>query len=97
MTTNSCRSERTQLNATRMAISARSQDKLSSLSALQIQLNKIAGFKDVRIDTISESNEQATNRRVYSYTLTFKYVEQPESQEDILAELISILEQGGGQ
>ena len=97
MTPKSFRIESIQSNDTEVTISARSQDKLSSLSALQIQLNKIAGFKDVRIDTISESNEQATNRRVYSYTLTFKYVEQPESQEDILAELISILEQGGGQ
>lgn len=78
----SFRIESIQSGDSKVTISARSRDKLSSLSALQIQMNKISGVKNARIDTIAENKEQATNRRVYTYTLTFEYIQPWESEDD---------------
>lgn len=50
-----------------------STDKLLSLSALQIQLNKIEGIQNVKIDSITETSEALTKRKQYSYTMTFDY------------------------
>ncbi len=59
-----------ELNVT---VNAVSTDKLLSLSALQIQLNKIKGIKNVKIDSITETNEALTKQKQYSYTITFEY------------------------
>lgn len=56
-----------------VTISASSTDKLSSVSALQMQLNKMEGIRSVSIDTIAEGEEAVTGRRQYVYTLSFEY------------------------
>ncbi|MCH5252318.1 MAG: pilus assembly protein PilM [Lachnospiraceae bacterium] len=56
-----------------VTISATSTERLLSLSALKIQLEKIKEIDEVWIDAISESTEALTNKRQYSYTLTFVY------------------------
>lgn len=57
----------------KVTISATSTDRLLSLSALQMQLNKIDEITDVSLDEISETSEVQTNRTQYTYTLTFVY------------------------
>ena len=44
-----------------------------SLSALQIQLEKIPGISSVKIDSITETNEALTKKKQYSYMITFAY------------------------
>ena len=56
-----------------VTISAVSTDRLSSLSALQIQLNQMEEIDDVYINEISETEEAGTGKRQYNYTLTFVY------------------------
>ncbi len=58
-----------------VTINAISTERLLSLSALKLQLEKIKEIKEVWIDEISESKETATSRRQYSYTLTFVYAD----------------------
>ncbi len=94
----SFRIESIQSDDQKVTISARSQDKLSSLSALQIQMNKIAGVKNTKIDSISENKEQGTSRRTYTYVLTFEYVQLWESGAEDTAELQAVLgNKEGGQ
>ena len=57
----------------KVMINAISTDKLLSLSALQIQLEKIDGISSVKIDSITETNEALTKKKQYSYTITFAY------------------------
>ena len=57
----------------KVTINAISTDKLLSLSALQIQLEKIHGISSVKIDSITETNEALTKKKQYSYTITFAY------------------------
>lgn len=56
-----------------VTVNAVSTDKLLSLSALQIQLSKIQGIQNVKIDSITETSEAMTKRKQYSYTMTFEY------------------------
>lgn len=94
----SFRIESIQSDDNKVTISAKSQDKLSSLSALKIQMNKISGIKNAKIDTIAENKEQATNRRTYTYTLTFEYVQPWENGDEKKAGLRATLEsKEGGQ
>ena len=57
-----------------MTISGVSKDRLSSLSVLQMQLNKLDRIMGVTINQISKSSDEMSGRRQYSYTLTFQYV-----------------------
>lgn len=57
----------------KVTVNAVSTDKLLSISALQIQLNKVDGIRNVKIDSITETNEAMTKRKQYSYTITFDY------------------------
>lgn len=68
-----------------VTVNAVSTDKLLSLSALQIQLNKIEGIRNVKLDSITETNEAMTKRKQYSYTMTFEYSSLV-SSEDLEAE-----------
>lgn len=61
----------TELSAT---VNATSTDKLLSVSALQMQLNKIVEIENVKIDTISESTDSVTRKRQYIYSFTFDFV-----------------------
>lgn len=65
-----------------VSISATSTDKLLSLSALQIQLNKIKEIKNVKLDSITQSNEAMTKMKQYNYSLTFEYPYIPINQEE---------------
>lgn len=65
----------------KVTVNAISTDKLLSLSALQIQLNKIDGIEDVKIDSITETNEAMTKRKQYSYTITFEYAALADANE----------------
>lgn len=56
-----------------VTVNAVSTDKLLSLSALQMQLSKIQGIQNVKIDSITETSEAMTKRKQYSYTMTFEY------------------------
>ena len=56
-----------------VTVNAVSTDKILSLSALQIQLGKIEGIQNVKIDSITETSEAMTKRKQYSYTMTFEY------------------------
>ena len=56
-----------------VTINAKSEDKLSSLSLLQMQLNKIENIESVKIDAISETTQNTKGKREYTYGLTFKY------------------------
>lgn len=60
-------------NEDAVTVNAVSADKLLSLSALQIQLSKIEGIQNVKIDSITETSEAMTKRKQYSYTMTFEY------------------------
>lgn len=65
-----------------VTINGTSTDRLSSLSALQMQLGKLDEIQNVTIDEISETKEALTKRRQYSYTLVFDYVpKELETQE----------------
>jgi type IV pilus assembly protein PilM len=55
-----------------VTISATTEDKLSSLSALEIQLKALDGVKDVSISAISQGTS-STGRKQYQYSLTFAY------------------------
>lgn len=57
----------------KVSINAKSTDKLLSLSALQIQLNKIQGIRNVKLDSITQTEEAMTKQRQYTYSLTFEY------------------------
>ena len=48
-------------------------DKLLSLSALQIQLSKIEGIQNVKLDSITQTKEAMTKQKQYAYSLTFDY------------------------
>ena len=66
----------------KVTISAVSSDRLSSLTALQLQLNEMEGIQDVSIDEVSDAKEG--NKHVYSYTLTFVYQNaKTETQEEV--------------
>ncbi len=81
-----------------MLFRSRSRDKLSSLSALKMQMAKISNLKNAKIDSIAENKEQATNRRVYTYTLTFEYVQPWEKKDNKMDKLKAALEsKEGGQ
>ncbi len=66
---------------TSVTVNAVSTDKLLSLSALQIQLNKIEGIENVKLDAITETNEALTKKKQYSYTMTFDYTVEVEEEE----------------
>ena len=94
----SFRIESIQSDDFKVTISARSRDKLSSLSALKMQMAKISNLKNAKIDSIAENKEQATNRRVYTYTLTFEYVQPWEKKDNKMDKLKAALEsKEGGQ
>lgn len=57
----------------KVSISAKSTDKLLSLSALQIQLSKIEGIQNVKLDSITQTKEAMTKQKQYAYSLTFDY------------------------
>lgn len=65
----------------KVTVNAVSTDKLLSLSALQIQLNKVDGIQNVKIDSITETSEAMTNRKQYSYTITFEYTALTDANE----------------
>lgn len=65
-----------------VTISATSVDKLLSLSALQIQLNKIKEISNVKLDSITQSNESITKQKQYTYNLSFDYKLVPIQQEE---------------
>ena len=56
-----------------VTMSASCNDRLSSLSLTQIQMNKVDNIKDVTIKEVAETEDENTGRRKYNYTLTFKY------------------------
>lgn len=56
-----------------VTINATTADRLSSLSALQIQLKAMEGIKNVTIDTVSSGTDSTTGRKQFQYTLTFEY------------------------
>lgn len=56
-----------------VTMSASCNDRLSSLSLTQIQMNKVDNIKDVTIKEVAETEDENTGRRRYNYTLTFKY------------------------
>ena len=56
-----------------VTMSASCNDRLSSLSLTQIQMNKVDNIKDVTIKEVAETEDENTGRRQYNYTLTFKY------------------------
>lgn len=56
-----------------VTMSASCNDRLSSLSLTQIQMNKVDNIKDVSIKEVAETEDENTGRRQYNYTLTFKY------------------------
>ena len=57
----------------KVTISATTADRLSSLSALKIQLNQMEGIKDSEISAISESVNATTGKKEYTYSLSFIY------------------------
>lgn len=63
-------------------VSATSTDKLLSLSALQIQLNKINKIENVKIDSITRTKESVTKRKQYAYTISFNYRAEVASKEE---------------
>ncbi|MCI5732220.1 MAG: pilus assembly protein PilM [Eubacterium sp.] len=65
----------------KVTVNAVSTDKLLSISALQIQLNKVDGIRNVKIDSITETNEAMTKRKQYSYTITFDYTALTDANE----------------
>lgn len=56
-----------------VTVSATSVDKLLSLSALQIQLNKIKEIQNVKLDSITEVKEAVTKQKQYTYNISFDY------------------------
>ena len=56
-----------------VTMSASCNDRLSSLSLTQIQMNKVDNIKDVTIKEVAETEDENTGGRQYNYTLTFKY------------------------
>ena len=60
-----------------ITISGTSTDRLSSLSALKMQLEKIRDIQNVTINEISETRDALARRRQYSYTLVFEYTKEP--------------------
>lgn len=67
----------------KVTISAVSADRLSSLTALQLQLNAMEGIKDVSIDEVSQTKEAGAKRKKYSYTLTFVYKSAKSEEEEV--------------
>ncbi len=59
---------------TEVAISATSTDRLLSLSALQIQLNRIPQIRNVKLDSIRKTKEAMSKQIQYTYNLTFEYI-----------------------
>ncbi len=62
-----------QSDETQVTISATTADKLSSLSALQMQMKEVEGIENVTINEISTGTDSATGRKQYQYTLTYTY------------------------
>ena len=58
----------------KVSMSAVSSEKLSSVSALIIQLNKIPLIRDAWVETITEDQGTSNNKFKYSYTLTFDFI-----------------------
>ena len=58
-----------------------SSERLSSLSALIIQLNKIDDIKNVWLDSISEDESGGLKKTKYNYTMTFEYAPKPPLDE----------------
>ena len=87
-------SDGTNINATCV-----STEKLSSLSALIIQLNKIDIIENVWIEAISEDESVSAKKKQYRYTLTCNYVpkEPIAAPEDLTATTEETTEEGGEQ
>ncbi len=66
-----------------VTISAVSVDRLSSLSKLQMQLNKLKEIENVKINQISESKEALTKKKQYVYTLEFAYAGDDSEDEEV--------------
>lgn len=62
-----------QSDETQVSVNVTTADKLSSLSALLIQLKSISGIKDARVSGISEGVDTVTGKKQYQYSLTFVY------------------------
>lgn len=60
-------------NETTISINAVSTERLLSLPALKMQLEKIPEIKNAKIDSIAEKKEALTKKKQYSYTLTFDF------------------------
>lgn len=58
----------------KVSINVVSTDKLLSLSAVQMQLNKIKEIRNVKLDSITSKKEAMTKQKQYTYSLTFDYV-----------------------
>lgn len=56
-----------------VTINAISTDKLLSLSALVMQMNKIESITNVKLDSITLKKEEMTKQRQYTYILSFDY------------------------
>lgn len=56
-----------------VTINAISTDKLLSLSALIMQLNRIEGITNVKLDSVTLKKEEMTKQRQYTYILSFDY------------------------
>ena len=56
-----------------VTMNAVSTDKLLSLSALIMQLNKIQSITNVKLDSITLKKEEMTKQRQYTYILQFDY------------------------
>lgn len=69
----SFRIQSVQSDEEKVTISATTADRLSSLSELRMQLNKLDNIEKVWIDEIAETRDDLTGRRQYTYTLTFQY------------------------
>lgn len=57
-----------------VSINVTSTDKLLSLSAVQMQLNKMEEIENVKLDSIVSKKEAMTKQKQYTYNLTFDYV-----------------------
>lgn len=57
----------------KVTVSANMEARLSSLSELRMQLNKLDNIEKVWIDEVAETKDEVTGRRQYTYTLTFQY------------------------
>lgn len=65
-----------------VTINAESADKLLSLAALQIQLNKIEKISNVKIESVTQKTESMTKQKVYAYNLSFDYTTVPTQKKE---------------